>query len=110
MPHYARTALEIGPHGKRGGEATGNLRRDLRPESRGGPFRAASRRVLFLRDENGDAAVFRATVSRVVVGNRVLVAISFRFNATGIDPLFLQLVANRLGSRLRELLIGVGIP
>src|SRR5262245_45004113 len=37
MPHYARTAIEIGPHGKRGNEATGNLRRDLRPRSRGGP-------------------------------------------------------------------------
>src|SRR5262245_39364282 len=64
---------------------------------------------LLLRDENRDAAVFRATFSRVVVRDRMLIAVPFGLHPTGIYAEPLQLVAHRLGSSLRELLVDVGV-
>src|SRR4030095_7100353 len=43
MPHYARTAFEIGAHSKRGIEATRNLRWNLSPERVAGGAGGAAR-------------------------------------------------------------------
>src|SRR5262245_5868657 len=101
MPHHARTAFAIGAHSKRGTEATRNLRRNLSPECvAGGPEGPPPMRFLFLGNENRDATVFRATLSRVVVRDRMLIAIPFRFNPAGIDSEPAQCIANSLGSCL----------